>query len=468
MKLRKLVVLFLAAMMVFGTLSACGYAAYTTTEAPKTDDTTAAPDTTDAPDPTDTTKAPAIDYSMYKVTEPTTIKFWYNGKANDDFYSELVAEFNAQSEYVTVEQICIGTHSQVKDQLSAAHQSQDPTLLPGLALINVPAVPEYYNSGVLGDMTNVLLANGFDSSDILPGLMRQVTIDGAIGSLPWGTTALVYYYNKSILDEHNLPFPETWEEFKTWAKAVYDATGKPALSVEATNRNIMYTLVENFGGNFFEEGSTAKTDLDNENVIARMKEFQELVNAGYVEWSLDGSDLISTKWLNSDVISFAITSANYVGYLESQAELPVENQFDIGLAWAIGDVHRNITCAGTVLVMPEEIPQMQKNAAGEFAAWLMTPEIQKRWAKHAGFFLVHESNINNPEVIEEMCADLPELKHIYPLLSSSYVEKTQSSYFEPVLKEYCIALQEIMVGGADFDSTYAAMVEEVEYILTGN
>lgn len=468
MKQKRLFALLIAMIMVLGTLAGCGGTNdKETTVAPGTNAPTTS--TTEAPDdqPTD---EPTPDYSMYKVTEPITITFWHALKKNDAFWQGMIEEFNKLSAEtnVTVVGESVGTMNNCKDQLNAAHQAQ--TGVPALVTINYPATPKYYENGIITDVSELMAANEFDFNDLIDGVVDQVTIGDAIIGMPWGCTATVYFYNRTVLAQHDLDtFPTTWEEFKTWTKAVYDATGKPAVSMPAENGNFFYNLLLNFGGDMQEADDPTKTAFDNENLIARMKELKELVSAGYVDWNNEGDDLIATKWLNGDTMTLNISSEYYENYKENMEALPEEKQFEIGLAWTFKETHDYATVGGNVLCVPEEISQAEKNAAAVFLKWLNTPENHAKWATYTNNCMIHKENINNSALIDELYADLPETKTaIYPYLEEHYVMKPQTEFYDAVNDEMIIAVQEIFGGEADFDTRWDAAIEAVEYILGGN
>ncbi len=429
MKHKRLFALFIAMMMVLSTLVGCGgTGGKETTEAPGTEapdnDTTA----NSVDDPTD--EEPTSDYSMYKVEEPIKILFWHALKKNDAFWEGMVEEFNKLSAEtnVTVEAISVGTMDNCKDQLNAAHQARQG--VPAVVTINYPATPKYFENGIITDISELMAANGFDFNDLIDGVVDQVTVGDSIIGMPWGCTATVYFYNRTVLAQHNLDtFPTTWEEFN-------DPT---------------------------------KTAFDNENLIARMKELKELVSAGYVDWNIEGGDLIATKWLNGDTMCLNISSEYYQNYLENMEAVSAEEQFEIGLAWTFGETHDYATVGGNVLCVAEEISQEEKNAAAVFLNWLNTPQNHAKWATYTNNCMIHKENINNSALIDELYAELPETKTaIYPYLEEHYKMKPQTEHYDPVNDEMMIAVQEIFCGDADFDTRWKAALEEVEYILAGN
>ncbi|MBQ4563411.1 MAG: extracellular solute-binding protein [Lachnospiraceae bacterium] len=470
MKHRKSIALLLAMVMILGLLAGCGgKGGDTTTEAPKAENTTEAPGT-EAPGTEAPTEEETKDYSMYKVTEPTTIVFWHAVKGNDKYWDKVIAEFNALSAEtnVTVEGVSIGKMNDCRDKLVAAHQAQQG--VPVLTTINYPATPQFYKSGVITDISELMEANGFDFSVLLDGVVNQVKDGDAMFAMPWGSGATVYFTNETRLAEHNLAeFPETWDEFKTWTKAVYEATGKSATTILGTGGNLLGSILVNFGGTMMKEDDPTKTGFDNEHLVTRMKEMQELVSAGYVEW-VDTQETMDLKFLNGDTMSVYNSLQYYRDYIGGQEAIPEEGRFDVGVAWTWGDVKRVATVAGNCLCVSETVSQMEKNAAGVFLAWLLNnKQYNEEWAQFVGNVVIYKDRVNDAEALLEMYKDLPGIAtNIYPYLEEHYEMKPQSDLFETVHTEIQNAVTEIYLFEGDFDERWAQAIEEIEYILAGN
>lgn len=454
MKQKRLVALVLAMLMALGLLTGCGSSAEETTAGGSTGEGT-------------TAATEAVNEDDWNVTEPITIQFWYNSQNNVPFYEEIIPEFNAQSEYVTVEAVCVGSYATINDQLSAAHQAQSG--VPAVVTMSFPTVPQYYESGVVSNLNELIAGCGIDTDDIVDGLMEQVTVGDDVIALPWGPSAALYFYNKTELAAYGLDeFPTTWEELKVWLKAVTEATGKPALTAVSKQPNVLYTTLLNFGGDLMEADDPTKTALDNENLVARLKEIEELVDAGYINWSMEGEELDVQAFVNQDTMSLSLTCTNYDTFMAAIEELPEDKQFEFGMAWNWSDVYGYSTVAGNAIVVPACISEEERKAAGEFVAWLTSPEIQLRWAEFSCFILIHESNLSDESILASIYEKYPEMENVYPYVAEQYKPKPNSQYYDAVMKEFYTTLQMIYCAGEDFDSTYNEMLENVEYILSGN
>ncbi|MBQ4564198.1 MAG: extracellular solute-binding protein, partial [Lachnospiraceae bacterium] len=328
--------------------------------------------------------------------------------------------------------------------------------------------------GALTDINELLEANGFDWSDLIDGLVDQVTVGDAKVAVPWGPSATSYYYNKTELAKHGLDdFPESWEELKVWAKAVYEATGKTALVLTGDGNNAT-NLIQSFGGSLQEADDPTKTNLDAESLVTFLKEMNDMVKAGYIKFSNDGENIDQTAFARGDVMAYNISCTNYdtlrvaIEAASTAAENPTP-WFELGMSWNFGDGgYGQSTVAGCSLVVPENIPQLWKNAAGVFLSWLVTPENQLRWATFSSYLVIFESNITNETVMNGVYETLPEMKNIYDHILENYQMKPQTVHYDAAMKLVEEAWIAIFIEGYDFDDTWNNCVEEVENILAGN
>lgn len=476
MKTRKVFAVVLSAALAAGLLAGCGggNSAESTTAA----ETTAAAGTTAAP--AETTAAPAGttaaaaettaaeaggsqtgDASQYEVTAPVEIEFLFIGANLEDYFNEVIGKFNDSQEYITVNpRFAGGGYDKLKEQLTAA--STAGTGIPALVTMNFPSIPAYGMSDAAEDLTGYLEAFDVDTSDFLDGYMDAVTVDGVVRGLPMGPSVQLYYYNKDVIDELGLTFPTTWDEFKTYVKEVYEKTGKPAV-IYGSDQNTDYNMALNFGAPMIDQDGTS--GYDSEALIGRMKEMREMVQAGYIEWSVEGgkSDY-ENRFLNGDVLGLAKASSD-LRNLKTDA-------FEVGVAWNFKDVSAYSTIGGMVLMIPSGVPQDQKNAAFQLMLYLTSPELNEEWSEISSYTLTHYSSIEkgtgDGTPIGEISKILPGTEVIYEH-SDDIISKSPSLYYDSVMDAYLACVDQLMTDmSADFDSVWQGMVEECDYILAGN
>lgn len=459
MKTKRIMAIAMAAVMAAGLLTGCGSSggggSKETTAAAAKETTTAAANT-GGEETTAAAETEGTDYSMYMVTEPVTIDFWYNGSNNEEFYNKLAEEFNSSQEYVTVNPMCIGGYKAIKEQFVAAQTAG--TGLPGALLINAPSLPAYVDSESLEPLNDYIAAYNVDVSDIATGYMEQGKFGDEYYAFPHGASMGIWFYNKTKLAELGYDkFPETWEEFKAWAKDVYEKTGKPAVTVDASSTNTIYNLIMNFGGALIKDDGTS--DLMNDDVIKGFKELKELIDAGYMHWDIESGEVGNTMFYNGD--TFAIDNTN-TSYDEVN-----DGGFEVGMAWPVEAVHGYSSVAGGWICIPSQLDQMQKNAAFQWVAYLTSADVNLEWCKFSHYSVTHKSVYTDEAKMADIYDDFADMRIVYENIDNLQ-PKVKNIYYDSAEKSFKTYLNTIFVEGADFDSTWADMVEEIDYILAGN
>lgn len=458
MKAKRILSLLMSAVLVGGLLAACGSGSGSseeTTAAAGASTTAAAGGTaTEAAGGGETTAA--VDGSIYEVTEPIEVEYWYGSSRDEAYYNDLAEKFNASQEYVTVKPISFIDYSAITEQLSAAQAAG--TGLPALTQMSVDQLATYMDSGVCEPLDGYLDYYGVDTDDFVDAFRDVGTWNGSTYGMPNGVSVAVFFYNKSALAEYGLDkFPETWEEFKTWVKDVHDATGKVAYTCAAKQSNILYNFLINWGGSLVKEDGTS--GFDNETLKQYIKEMKELVDAGYVEWSMEGVEAVGNKFLTQETMCVNISCTSYDAY--------ITDDFDVAVGWNYMGEKNISSVAGSYIFIPAQLSQQEKNAGFLFMNYLTSPDQNLDWVKATSYLVTHKSVIEDEAKMQEVYDTLPEMKTVYDHWDD-YIKKEQSPYFAKVMKPYMEAICQIILENADFDETWSGMLEEVNYILAGN
>ena len=96
---------------------------------------------------------------------------------------------------------------------------------------DLPTITQAYPDWLLNAMDENLVVDlkpyienktlKFDNyDDILEGFRQASTIDGKIYGMPFNKSTEVLWYNKTLLDKHNIAVPKTYEEFAKASKEV--------------------------------------------------------------------------------------------------------------------------------------------------------------------------------------------------------------------------------------------------------
>lgn len=185
MKMRKAAALFMTAVMLAGTLTACSGSGNT-----------------------EESKSDAAGESGGEAGETQDITMWYywenegHQKALNDMiskYNESQDQYELSAKYVPF--------ADFKKQLSIGASASE---LPDLVLLDSPDHASYASMGIFADLTGK-----FDVSTYYEGPVASCTIDDVLYGVPFGANCLALYYNTDMMEAAGISQPPTtWDELK--------------------------------------------------------------------------------------------------------------------------------------------------------------------------------------------------------------------------------------------------------------
>ena len=443
--MKKFLCALLAVIMLMG-MTACG----SKTEAPAT-----------APADSPAEPAAEADSSMYEVTEPVTITFWHNysNEKRAAFLQEVCDKFHEENPLITVDLVLIGGYPVLAEQIAGALAAGGEGL-PALSTMNVPRLQPFAASEIIEPLDPYLEAYGLDRSEYYEGMMDAMTYsDGQLYGIPFGMSAGCCIYNKTLLDELNLPFPETWEDFKVWCKDVTEATGKPAFGF-AYDFNYLNTFILNVAG-IDPLGDGTVSALDDERIINFAKDVRELIANGYALYM--GTSVNNAQ--EDQQAAFAM--GEIAAYTDTSTGIGnIMNVVDFEVGTAIGvtgtDADPVSTVSGAALFVYADNDQIKKNAAVQFIIDLTNAENISKWATDTCMFAVRPS------------CDLSAMYEKYPGAEGVFdhadkiVAKNPSSAMQKCMEAVAGVFGEYVKGNiaeADFDAQWATLKDEVDGML---
>lgn len=400
---------------------------------------------------------PLKDSTDYDVTEPVTFEFWHG--MEEDLINPMVEKFNKSQDLITVNPVYVGNYAAIKEQVAAAQAAGEG--LPGLCLINYPQLLTYAESNVAEPLNAYMEAANYENL-FYEGFTSPLAVGDNLYAFPWGPSTTVVYYNKDLIKQSGRDdFPATWAELKEWAPEFHEKTGKTAIEVMGTDFNYVNTLLLNTGVDPISDGT--KCVMDDERVITWINEMQQLIQAGAAEWINTGASTetdLKTKFINGEVCSMVFTSTYYDKAIAAA-------DFEVGVALVPENANNNSTTSGATLFIPAQNEQNVKNGAFEFLQYMTNDENAKNFALKTAYLPTKKSLLDSEEEINEFLALYPEMKIIYENMDT-IVSKNPSPYFTKALTAICENLTLIFNAGEDRDAVVKKMVEEVDYILSGN
>ncbi len=150
-----------------------------------------------------------------------TIEFFQSKTESIDIVDELIADFEATHEGITVEQ------TSVPDALTVLTSRLAKNDVPDVIGINVSNLNDIATAGVLADLS------GTDAAEAVDNESAQEYVDALSGTddetlaVPWTVNAQVVLYDIDQFDELGLTVPTTWDEFLDVAQQIKDAGQEP-------------------------------------------------------------------------------------------------------------------------------------------------------------------------------------------------------------------------------------------------
>lgn len=435
--------------------SASGSAAGTSTAG------TSAPSTT-SPQSAAAPEEDNIDLSAYKVTEPVTIQFWhqYTSEKRAAWIDKVTEEFNNSQDLVTVESSYFGSYDVIAEAVAASIAAGGEGL-PAVVTINTPRVINYWQSGIVEPLDNYMAANEVDMDDYLASARDAYTMDDQLWGLPFGTSAGCIIYNKTVCDENDLPFPQTWDEFKSWCKNIYEKTGMTAFAF-VNDFNYMNNFFINVTGKD-PLGDGTVSLLNDPEFKAFVQDVKELCDAGYcVMWNTgdDQKAAFGAKTL----AAYTYTTNDIV----KAQQLAEENGFEISTQLGVTGTDKApiSTVSGASLVTFSMLDQNVKAAAAEYMAYLTNSDNNFEWVIDTQMLPSHYSVIQSDE-LQALYEKYPGYEPVFEQ-AADIISKNKSPMMQSCM-EAVVGVVYAYVNGditeADFDNQWKNMVTEVDNML---
>ena len=169
----------------------------------------------------------------------------------------------------------------IQTKLTTAATSGDLSTLPDIFLMqdnafqkNVLAFPD-----VCMDLTN----SGVDFSQFAAGKAAYSVIDGKNYGVPFDNGAVVACYRTDLLEQAGLTIDDftdiTFDQYLENGKKVLEATGKPLISMQAGECDLIMMMLQSAGSSLFNEDGTANI-VNNETLKIVMETYKGLKDAG--------------------------------------------------------------------------------------------------------------------------------------------------------------------------------------------
>lgn len=183
----------------------------------------------------------------------------------------------------------------VQTKLTTAATSNDLESLPDIILMQDNAFQK--NTISFPDAFIPLTDSGIDFTQFAEAKTAYSVVDGVNYGVPFDNGTVVAAYRTDILEEAGFTIDDftdiTWDEYIEKGKTVLEKTGKPLLSCQAGESDVIMMMLQSAGASLFdEEGNPAM--VDNEALKVVMETYKTLKETGVLTEVNDWDQYVST------------------------------------------------------------------------------------------------------------------------------------------------------------------------------
>lgn len=324
---------------------------------------------------------------------PVKIQYWH---AHDDDQTKAldsaIKAFNQKYPWITVEPIFQGDYETLQQKLLAAVAAKE---VPAVTNIEVSALPQFADGGVLTDLGPYLERDKVDTSDFSQGMLKAYTFNDKQYALPLIVSASVFVYNKTMLDKEGIQPPQTWDELEAFGQKMTKKDGnnvsRYAFSVPGWSTWYYDPWIQNAGGSVLTEDQK-QAAIDQPDSMKFLKKFKEWKDKGYMHigYGKGASDTMRQMFFDGKIAMVEHTSALIKWYMEKA-------NFEVGVSFIPGDKNRVTHMGGASIAIMDGAPEKEKEAAWKFVQFMTSTEQNIKWAVGTGYLPTRKSAIESEE-----------------------------------------------------------------------
>lgn len=437
---KKMLALLLAAVLMFAALTACS-----TTKAPDT----ASPPQTSQPTDGQTSETP-------DVQEPTTINFWHHYSAqsaeNETLMNVLIPKFEEEHPGYKINAV---SHewADLHDKIIISASSKT---LPDVARLDIAWVPEFQQMNILVPLSEQM--SDFDevASALLPSAMSTGVVKGSSYALALNTNTKILFYNKAAFEDAGIAVPTTMDEMKD---AIAALSGKNengqqvwGLNEPALSGWNICPYIWSCGGQITNDDYTKAIGyLNSKETVAAVQMLADLYAAGQFT-GFNSGDIPMTDGFGT---------GRYMMLLEGPWKTAELAGAYPDFAYGTADMPAGAGGSHSVLG-GEDIAMFNtanKEGAWEFMKFMTSPYAQEEMAK-CGQIPVNKTALESETV--KSAGYAPFLDAIV-----TAVARPPVAAWSDIDSALTTAVTDIIVNGADAQTTLDALAAKVDTMLAG-
>ncbi len=169
----------------------------------------------------------------------------------------------------------------VQTKVTTAASSGDISTLPDIILMQDNAFQKNVIS--FPDAFTDLTSSGIDYSQFGASKVAYSVVDGKNYGVPFDNGAVIACYRTDVLEEAGYTVDDftdiSWSDYIEKGKKILEKTGKPLLSCQAGESDVIMMMLQSAGGSLFDEQGNPSM-IDNDILKEVMATYAELVSSG--------------------------------------------------------------------------------------------------------------------------------------------------------------------------------------------
>lgn len=314
-------------------------------------------------------------------------------------FQEILDGFEEAHPHISIEQQPQPLNDFEAKVMQAVANGTGPDLIPTFPTV----AANYVGDGLIVDFSEFLDDPEIGIPDfaesVSPGVYEEVTQWGdGMHMFPSLAGGEVLYYNATVFDELGLDVPTTWDELETTARAITEATGKPAFGFDAEIDGFQVLISQ--AGSGYIDAESMTVQYNNPVAVEQLTWFCGLVDEGV--FRLVGEDQYFSNPFGSQAVASYIGSAAGYGFVADA----VAESFEFGVAPIPQGGERDYVSSwggGWIAFSGDDAVE---RASYEFLTYLNSPEVLADWATKFGGVPAYPAAIAEP-TFQEFLAENP-------------------------------------------------------------
>ncbi|WP_320128209.1 ABC transporter substrate-binding protein [uncultured Sphaerochaeta sp.] len=407
-----------------------------------------------------------------------TVTWWHsNSGLLQTAADSMVEEFNAtigKEKGIVVRSVYQGKSNDVLTKTKALLQEDGNTDLPDLVQLDASAVLDIRDSKYLISMEKLAKDDSFDLNQILEACKLSVTYKGEMIGMPFNSSTIMLYYNKTAFEEAGIKEPpkDLDELASVAAKLVQkDAKGKTiryGVANVPTTYELCVWLGQQNGMSLITDQENGHTGLptkvlfdENGTMSTFLKKWKALYATGALE---NLTSDVNSEFSSGKVAMMAASTSKLTTVLQM-----VGNRFELGVANLprVNDQATGGVNVGGGALYAFDNGSGNSQATWEFVKFATSSKQQLAWHIATGYFPVNKQTYKDQDFITYnnehplFAVAIKQLQESNPLVQGIWVPSAYQIYYA-----FQSGILKMLVEDQGVEETTQALAKEINGYLT--